>query len=91
MNKVDALLSSKVNVELLFSFGENGDAIYGCRLRPWKNSKRDGKMVLGSGYTIEDALCNAYDKAEAGRWERLDWTARPWDVAAAGVDGALDL
>ena len=88
---MEALLSSRVNAELMFTFDESGDALYGVRLRPWKNSKREGKMVLGSGYSLEAALEDAYDKAEAGRWEPLNWSARPWLQAGGGPDGTLDL
>jgi hypothetical protein len=88
--KLSALFQSRVNIELFFTFDTAGDAVYGVRVRPWANSPKSHLMVLAAGPTVEDALVHAYDKAAAGRWEKLDWAARPWG-SASGAEGTLDV
>lgn len=50
----------------------------GIRLRTFGRKLPKNRMVLGSGPTLEGAFYDALGKAEAGRWENLNWAARPW-------------
>lgn len=72
------------NVEFVFDWDSAGDPLYGCRLRPYGSRAPKNKMALGGGRTSLAALQEAVEKAAAGRWETLDWAARPWSVAEAG-------
>lgn len=71
------------NVEFLFDFSGDGDVHYGVRLRPYGRRAPRDKMVLGAGWTAEEALAQAVGKAKAGRWEKLDWALRPWGTEEA--------
>lgn len=66
------------NVEFLFDFTGDGDVCFGVRLRPYGRRAPRNKMVLGKGWTAQEALQEAVDKAKEGRWETLDWASRPW-------------
>lgn len=72
------------NVEFFFGYDGAGDALFGVRLRPYGKSAPKDRMVLGGGYTAEEALTVAVGKARQGRWELLDWAARPWEVKQRG-------
>lgn len=78
---LEAFVTSACNVELLLDTGpRRSENCVGVRIRPWTAQDRD-KMILGSGPSLELALQDAFDKATKGRWERLDWSARPWPVS----------
>ena len=88
MNTVEdyiaAFTRNRCNVEPLFlPSDESGDIVFGVRIRPWGDKLR-GKMVLGSGDTLLQALESAWQKAGAGRWEPLDWAKRPWAAPSEG-------
>lgn len=69
---------AKCNIDVLVEEQTGDDPPHiGVRIRPWTAKDKDW-MVLGSGYTLEVALDDAYTKAEQGRWEPIDWSARPW-------------
>lgn len=93
LNRVDlpsteALLgecfTNRVNVEVLMDADGPESYHLGVRLRPYGNSQSRGYMVLGRGDTLQSALGDAVAKANAGRWEELDWAKRPWPKAAKG-------
>jgi len=52
----------------------------GVRLRTFGRKLPKGRMVVAGGDTFEEAMGNALAKAKSGRWETLDWSARPWEV-----------
>ena len=86
MNHADWVqLANNMNMELLYNGSETESDPFGCRLRPYGKGWPADTMVLAKGKTIEDAVEAAYDKAVAGRFEPLDWRARPWE----GPNGAL--
>ena len=77
------LQSSGINVDLLSGYDRDNVYRFGVRLRTFgKNTPKD-LMVLSVGETFTDAVNNAVAKAQAGRWEKIDWAARPWDVRTA--------
>lgn len=69
---------ARCNVDLLCDPAGMDTWNIGVRLRPWKNSRGGGDMILGVGDTVKEALENAVSKARNGRWETLDWAKRPW-------------
>jgi hypothetical protein len=83
-NRVLQLQASGITVDLLCAQISNSIAYVGVRLRPFAKKLPREKMVMATGATFEDALTVALGKAEDGRWENLDWSARPWDSSEAG-------
>lgn len=74
------LFNAGIAVDLLVPTRYDASADVGIRLRPFSKNLPRNRMVLSSGATFEEALNGAVTKAEAGRWETLDWAARPWEV-----------
>ena len=74
------LVKAGIAVELLVPTASPEVSDVGVRLRTFGKLLPKNKMVLGSGPTFYEALCDAMDKAKRGRWEGLDWAARPWPV-----------
>lgn len=69
-----------VAVELLTPLGTSTVTDVGIRLRTYGKLLPRDRMVLCRGATFVEALNGAIAKAQAGRWEPLEWAARPWDV-----------
>ena len=88
--RLDELLAqcgkNAMNVEFLYGMDATGDVLFGFRLRPFGRRYPKNKMVLGSGFTAESALREAVEKAKAGRWESIDWAARPWETHTNAED-----
>lgn len=89
------LMRSGIGVELLVpTEGDNLPSV-GIRLRPFGKGLNPDLMLLGIGLTFAEALDDAVGKSKAGRWEPLDWAARPWVTfasrrnAAAGAFGLV--
>ena len=74
------LVNSGIAVDLLVPSRYDSSDSVGVRLRPFSKNLPKNRMVLAAGHTFEEALHDAVAKAEAGRWENLDWAARPWPV-----------
>lgn len=72
------LFNSGIAVELLVPSLRDSCTDVGVRLRTYGKSLPRNKMVLAAGQTFEEALNEAVTKAEDGRWENLEWSARPW-------------
>ena len=71
---------NKCNVDILVADAPMGTApTVGVRIRPWDKDNKN-LMILGAGDTLQKALDAALVKARQGRWEALDWAARPWDT-----------
>lgn len=78
------LMNSGIAVDLLVPGLKDNCTDVGIRLRTYGKQLPRNLMVLGAGATFTEALDDAATKAEAGRWENLDWAARPWTCGAAG-------
>src|SRR5215475_9146325 len=70
------LFSERLNIEALLLADADGDAYLNLRARPWKNSIRDGYMLLVGGYTFEDCLVLLAQAYESAHWLKLEWTRR---------------
>jgi len=79
-NDVFALVQSGIAVELLVPTDAPAETDVGIRLRTFGKKLPPKRMVLGSGATFAEALNDAMDKAKRGRWEDLDFAARPWSA-----------
>jgi len=77
-NDVFALNQAGIAVELLTPTDNPSETKVGIRLRTFGKSLPKDRMVLGVGETFTEALDDAMDKAKRGRWEHLDFSARPW-------------
>jgi len=73
------LMLAGIATELLCARAADGTAFYGVRLRPFGRNLPKNKMIVAAGATFEEAVINAITKAEARRWEALDWSTRPWE------------
>lgn len=82
------LVGSGISVELLVGSAIRGGTVYGIRLRTFGKLLPKNRMVLAHGETFTEALIDAISKAEAGRWENLDWAKRPWETAPKFPYGA---
>lgn len=82
-----SLFQSGIAVELLCAAAADGTQFYGVRLRPFGRNLPRTKMIVAAGATFAEALINAVEKAEARRWEALDWAVRPWDSGSAIARG----
>lgn len=82
------LLQNGIATELLAGIATDGIACFGVRLRTFGKLLPKDRMVLGTADTFEGGLEDAVTKAEAGRWEHLDWSARPWATRASGGGGS---
>lgn len=85
------LFNAGIAVELLVPTSREACTCVGIRLRPYSKKLRQGVMVLASGETFVEALSDAIAKAQNGRWERLDWSARPWETAKGPGGGQYGL
>lgn len=72
------LMNSGIAVELLVPMLRDQCTEVGVRLRTYSKHLPKNKMILAAAPTFQEALDDAIVKAEAGRWENLDWAARPW-------------
>lgn len=72
------MVNSGIAVELLVPGRASECSLVGIRLRTYGKELPPNRMVLASGETFSDAFYSAVAKAEQGRWEPLDWSARPW-------------
>jgi hypothetical protein len=73
-----AVLLAPINVDLLPHVVDNQLVGLGLRIRPYGRELPQGVMLLGYGSNLEEALNEVFQLAEEGRWEPLDWRARPW-------------
>jgi len=76
---VHELMNSGIAVELIVPSLRDTCTDVGIRLRTYGKNLPRNKMILAGAPTFEEALENAVAKAEAGRWENLDWADRPWE------------
>jgi len=81
-----ALSTERVNTELMFVDDEEIGFLVTCRMRPWKGSAQEGRMILAGGRTPHEALAYAYQGLFEDRWLSLDWRAR---ASKVGVMVAL--
>lgn len=79
-----SLYRAGISTELVLPGASEDTSSVGIRLRTFGRSLPKNRMVLGSGDTFAEALEVACDKARAGRWEPLDWSARPWAKSDGG-------
>jgi hypothetical protein len=83
--KAQVVMKQRLNIDLL-PHVEDGNLVgCGVRVRPYGKGARTDSMLLGYGTSVEAALEDIFDKAHAGRWEPLDWAARPWTTATANT------
>jgi len=76
--EMQAVLTARVNIDILPHVVNNQVVGIGLRLRPYgKNAVKD-VMILAYGVTFEKACEACYEKAQGNRWESLSWAARPW-------------
>lgn len=86
------LVLAGIATELLCARAADGTAFYGVRLRPFGRNLPKNKMIVAAGNTFSEALINAVEKAEARRWESLDWSVRPWSqIARSSSSGSFGL
>lgn len=85
------LFNAGIAVDLLVPTSRDTCTDVGIRLRPYSKRLPAHRMVLGAGPTFIEALEDALVKAKAGRWESLNWSARPWGVSAAPNVGLYGL
>jgi hypothetical protein len=85
------LMNSGIAVELLVPSTKDSCTDVGIRLRTFGKQLPSNRMVLASGQTFEEALQKAVEKAEDGRWENLNWAARPWECGKAAGPGRYGL
>src|SRR5688500_17537286 len=81
-----ALSTERVNTGLMFVDDEEMGFRVTCRMRPWKGSAQEGRMILAGGRTPHEALAYAYQGLFEDRWLSLDWRAR---ASKVGVMVAL--
>jgi hypothetical protein len=86
-NDVFALVQAGIAVELLVPVDNPAVTEVGIRLRTYGKQLPPNKMVLGVGEVFQEALLDAMQKAKSGRWENLDWSARPWAKGRPLADG----
>lgn len=80
---ISALIRNCYNIEVLGLIEDSQLVQVGVRLRPYgKRAPRD-VMVWGSGISVEEAMENAIDAAQADKTMPLDWAYRPWDTYQA--------
>lgn len=72
-NAIDALTSQQVNLQLEFSTDKDGYILYQLRVLPWRNSVRQGQMILVADQTISGCLILAAENLNADRWASLNW------------------
>lgn len=77
-DKIQEVLRQRLNLELLPHIQDDVVVGIGVRARPYGKGVNADSMLLGYGPTVDKALEDIHAKAHAGRWERLDWAARPW-------------
>lgn len=70
--------ANRTNIDLLYNDAGSNDNAFGVRLRFYGKPELKDKMCLGCGGTVADALYSAVLKAKGGRFESLDFKARPW-------------
>jgi len=73
------LVNSGIAVELMVPSLRDQCTDVGIRLRTYGKSLPKNRMVIAAAPTFEEALNLAVEKAEDGRWENLNWAARPWE------------
>lgn len=76
--EVQAVLTARVNIDILPQVVNNQVVGIGLRLRPYGKQAVKDVMILAYGATFDKACEDAYEKAYANRWESLSWAARPW-------------
>jgi len=79
--QAEAVMLERLNIDLLPHVEDDALVGIGVRVRPYGKGANTDAMLLGYGADVESALEDIYAKAHAGRWERLDWAARPWSAA----------
>jgi hypothetical protein len=62
-----------VNLQLEFSTDKDGYLLYCLRVLPWRNSPRQGYMILVSDHTMTSCLIMAAEDLENNRWAVLNW------------------
>lgn len=80
------LQAAGIGVDLVQGFDETGEWRLGVRIKTFGRNLPKNRMVLGTGDTYQEALVQAISKAENGRWENVDYAARPWAVRS-GLPG----
>jgi len=80
-DQVKDLMYSGISVDLLVPSPIDDAGQVGVRLRTIGRDLPPKRMIVAEAGCFSDALEAAIGKAEAGRWEHLDWAARPWHVA----------
>lgn len=70
----------KCNIEIVSQVeGHPSQAQVYVRIRPYGNTKLKTRMFVGGGYSLHQALDNAYRNYDAGKAMFLDWAYRTWD------------
>lgn len=77
------LMRAGITVDLIVGVTADDGVGVGVRLRTIGKRLPKQLMVLGCADTFEEALADAVAKAAAGRWESLNWAARPWETRTA--------
>ncbi|HKH21943.1 MAG TPA: hypothetical protein VKB53_13940 [Gammaproteobacteria bacterium] len=85
-NNVLVLTGLGVTVDILAEVDATGTEAFGVRLRTFGKTNPKNKMILAASETFDEALSMAIEKAQNGRWENLDWAARPWPKRERLVD-----
>jgi len=74
------LQSSGIGTDLVQGWDAEGEWRVGIRLRSFGRNLPKNRMVLAAGATYYEAMVAALGKAEEGRWESVDYAARPWET-----------
>lgn len=90
-SEVYDLMNSGIAVELLVPSLRDSCTQVGIRLRTYGKNLPRNRMVLAAGPTFEEALTDALNKAEEGRWENLNWAARPWECGTGPTPSRFGL
>lgn len=84
-----AIYNAPVNIDLLPHVVQGAIQGVGVRVRPYGRDYPKDIMVMGYGASVAEALAEVYALAAANRWEKLDWSARPWGVPSTGSTGGF--
>jgi hypothetical protein len=79
------LQASGIALELICGWDASNEFRFGVRLRAFAKNLPKNRMVIATGDTFLEATAEAIAKAESGRWENVDYAARPWPTRTGVV------
>lgn len=73
---LEVLQSTQINIQLEFSQDKDGYVLFNLRCLPWRNTPRQGYMILVADHSLTQVLCRAAEDLESNRWSVLNWKIR---------------